>query len=385
MIPLRILPRLFGRTRRTWPALFLQTAILVAADSGSPTTVPDLAPEAAQPAHWPVELHVAGNQILRPDGTPVWLQGVNVVSLEFRVHGDHVLRAAQIAIDDWRSNIVRLPVKEEYWFGRENTQKDGGAAYRELVDAAINVIANRGAYVLLDLHRFRAPRPEHVEFWSDAAKKYRNHPAVLFDLFNEPHSISWKVWRDGGFVPQKETPADEDAFLASTEKAKLDPGFDSPGMQALVDTVRATGAKNIVVAGGLDWAYDLTGVAKGFALENRGGNGIVYATHIYPWKTGWVEKALVLADRYPIIVGEVGCDVKKMSFIPADRQEDPYTWAPDMIAFIQQHKLHWTAFSFYPRATPIMISDWNFTPTPFWGAFVKEALAGKTFPPGRTR
>jgi hypothetical protein len=27
----------------------------------------------------------------------------------------------------------------------------------------------------------------------------------------------------------------------------------------------------------------------------------------------------------------------------------------------------------------MVISDWQYTPTPYWGAFVKDALAGKAF------
>jgi hypothetical protein len=26
-----------------------------------------------------------------------------------------------------------------------------------------------------------------------------------------------------------------------------------------------------------------------------------------------------------------------------------------------------------------MITDWDYTPSPFWGAFAKDALAGKQF------
>lgn len=336
-------------------------------------------PEPPNPSKWPAELHVAGNRIVGPDGVPVTLQGVNVVSLEFLVRGDHVLRSIQVAVDDWHANIIRLPVKESYWFGRESGQKDGGAAYRELVDAAITMAANRGAYVLLDLHRFRAPRAEHVEFWRDAAMRYKNHPALLFDLFNEPHGMNWQTWRDGGFVEEKKQPADEDAFLSEEEKARAKHGFLSVGMQKLVDAVRDVGAKNIVVCGGLDWAYDLSGIAAGYALEERGGRGIVYSTHIYPWKRDWAGKVLCVADKHPVLVGEVGCDVKKMDFIPAEAQEDPYTWAPDMLGFLQKHDLNWTAFSFHPAATPVMITGWDYTPTPFWGAYVKRALAGEKF------
>jgi endoglucanase len=336
-------------------------------------------PEKPDRAKWPAELHVVGNKVLNPAGQPVWLQGVNVVSLEFLVKGDHVLKSALVAVDEWKANLIRLPVKEEYWFGRATGQKDGGAAYRELVDAAVTLVANRGAYVLLDLHRFRAPRAEHAEFWRDAATRYKDHPALLFDLFNEPHGTSWEVWRDGGYVLEKKGPADEDAFLTPEEKAKGGKGFQSIGMQALVDAVRGTGARNLVVAGGLDWAYDLSGVARGFELKDATGRGLLYATHIYPWKRGWQEKVLVIAERHPILVGEVGADIKKMDFIPASAQEDPYTWVPDMLGLIQKHRFHWIAFSFHPAATPVMITGWDYAPTPFWGAFVKRALAGEQF------
>jgi hypothetical protein len=68
-----------------------------------------------------------------------------------------------------------------------------------------------------------------------------------------------------------------------------------------------------------------------------------------------------------------------MNFIPADAQEDPYTWVPDMLGLIQKYKLHWTGFSFHPKASPVMIEDWTFKPTAYWGAFAKRALAGEHF------
>lgn len=334
---------------------------------------------------WPPALRVAGNQIVTDNGEKVMLRGVNVVSLEFLPRGDHLLRSVQVAIDDWRANVIRLPVKDSFWRGTEGGARDGGAAYRELVAAAITMAANRGAYVLLDLHRFRAPREEHVAFWRDAAAAYKDHPAVLFDLFNEPHGMDWKTWRDGGFVKERKQPADEDAFLSADETARAAAGFESVGMQRLIDAVRDAGASNIVVCGGLDWAYDLSGIAAGHELDDRGGRGLVYSTHIYPWKRGWHEKVLCVADRHPVLVGEVGCDIKKLDFIPAEAQEDPFTWAPDMLGFMEHHGLHWTAFSFHPSASPVLITDWNYTPSPFWGDFVRRALRGDEFPLGKSR
>lgn len=325
---------------------------------------------------WPKPIRVVGNKILDSGDKEVWLQGLNIPSLEWSVGGEQVLKSTIVAIEEWKSNVIRIPVKEEYWFGRSG-QTDGGASYRDVVDQMITLASNRGAYVVLDLHRYRAPKPEFLEFWKDAAAKYKDHPALIFDLMNEPHGISWEIWRNGGFVGEK-TDADQAAFLSEEEKKKSQ-GFESPGMQAMLDAVRSTGARNVVLVGGLDYAYQLDGILNGFALDDKSGNGIIYATHVYPWKKGWQKYFLDAAAKHPILLGEVGGDAKKMDFMPHEIQEDVETWAPDMLGLIQQHKLHWTGWCFHPKATPRMILDWDYTPTPFWGQLAKEALSGKRF------
>jgi endoglucanase len=201
---------------------------------------------------------------------------------------------------------------------------------------------------------------------------------------NEPHGTSWEIWRNGGFVGEKKDP-DQAAFLTAEEKAKAQ-GFESVGMQAMLNTVRATGAKNMVVVGGLDYAYDLSGIINGFALDDKSGNGIMYACHIYPWKKDWQKKLLDIAAKHPILLGEVGADVNKMSFMPANIQEDADTWVPAILGLIQQHKLNWTGWCFHPKSSPRMLLDWDYTPSPFWGQQAKDALAGKQFPaPDRLR
>lgn len=363
-----------------------------AADAKPPRVYPkDPRPEAAQPDQWPEELRVAGNRLETVSGREVWLQGLAIPGLEIRPEGHGAVLSTRVGIEDWKANVIRLAVRDEYWRGEGDPtvnsagQNDGGAAYRATIDSAVNMAANRGAYLVIDNHRYRAVRPEHLAFWREIAEKYKNHPAVLFDIINEPHSITWEVWRDGGFVEEKpKTTVDESAFLSDEDKKKTH-GFESPGMQRVVDVIRATGARNIIIAGGLDWAYDLSGVADGHALSDPDGNGIMYSTHIYPWKRGWEEKVLRAAALYPIFVGEVGADVKKMSWLPAEVQEDPETWVPDMLGFIQKHRLNWTGWSFHVWATPIMILDWDYTPTPAWGEPAKAALSGRQFEMTRMR
>jgi len=342
-----------------------------------PLPVP--ATEAPMRGKWPAELFVAGNRLRTKEGREVWLQGVAIPGMDYSASGENTLAAEKVAIEKWKGNIVRLEIRDDFWNGKGDGQSDGGAAYRAQVDTAVNLAANRGVYVMIDLHRFRAVQAEHLEFWKAVASVYKNHPAVLFDIFNEPHDISWEVWRNGGPVTEKAGTSDEDAFLSEADKKKRAKTFQSPGMQAVVNVIRETGARNIIVAGGNGWAFDLSGITKGYALDEKGGNGIMYAWHVYNWHTGWEESMMATAAKYPIMVGECGADVNKMDFIPAEQQEDPATWSPRFIAFVQKNKLNWTAFSFHPHCTPVLISDWKFTPTPGWGALVKEALAGRKF------
>ncbi len=81
-------------------------------------------------------------------------------------------------------------------------------------------------------------------------------------------------------------------------------------MQAMLDAVRATGAKNVVIVGGLDWSYDLSGFLKGYQLDDRTGHGIIYANHAYPFKGDsverWLAKMEAATKTLPVIVSEFG-------------------------------------------------------------------------------
>ena len=345
--------------------------------------VPD---EPENRAKWPKTVRVKGNRLVDPDGKEVWLQGLNAGGMESVPNGDQVVKSVVVGIDEWNANCIRLPINETHWFGRSPYQNDGGKAFRATVDKIVRLAANRGAYVAIDLHRFRAPKAEHAEFWKDCAAHYKNHPAVIFDLFNEPHGISWEVWRNGGWVG-KQGKHDESAFLNADEKKK-NQGFESIGMQALVDAVRSVGANNVVIAGGLFWANDLTGIESeaiergekpSYRLEDKTGNGIMYAWHTYHWHKGW-NRIPPVAAKHPIFLGEVGASpLGIMNFIPDNQQEDPYTFSPDMIGFIQKLRINWTAWCFHPRAAPCMIENWDYKPTPYWGEFARRALKGEKF------
>lgn len=273
-------------------------------------------------------------------------------------------------------------------------QTDGGALYRENIDKLIRMASQRGKYVILDLHHYVLFNQQMLDFWKEAAAVYKNNPTVLFGILNEPHTVNWANWRDGG-------------QMTRDDKGKL---FLSIGHQTVVETIRDLGAKNIIIAAGLDWGYDLRGIvgkapghARCYALIDQGsndnkekaGNGIIYDAHIYPWKgrtEDWHETIGIVREEYPVLIGENGWDEDTIRAIIQERypEDSPLyhtKWVPELFEWMNdtnryERPTHWTGWCFHPVASPRIIGDndnWErdnyaYPPTEYWGVYVKEQI-----------
>ena len=315
-------------------------------------------------------LHTEGNKVLNAKNEAVMLYGTNCAGLEWDAQGEKVTERVPLAFDSWHANVIRLPLSQDRWFGYgedQNGVEDGAEQYRKIVDRVVSIAAEREKYIILDLHwsncgiwgnkigQHRMADALSVNFWHDISKKFKNHPNVLFSLYNEPYQVEWEVWQSGGFVKKE--------------------NFAASGMQTLINTVRANGAANIVVIGGLDWGFDLSR-AEEFPLNDRGGCGIVYDSHIYPWKPAEYDKFVPpsLAEKFPILIGECGHygDDRKPREGP---QRLPHAeWCPELIGYIEKNGFHVTGWDFHPGNGPKLISDSKGTPTPYWGRYLKEFL-----------
>ena len=109
----------------------------------------------------------------------------------------------------------------------------------------MDLCSSKGCYVILDLHwsdvgewgvnigQHSMPDENSLAFWKDLAPVYANHPAVLYDLYNEPHDVTWDIWLNGGTVTDK--PGGRRGGEPKTYRAV--------GLQTLLDTVRAAARK----------------------------------------------------------------------------------------------------------------------------------------------
>jgi hypothetical protein len=340
-----------------------------------------------------VPLHVAGNQLEDSANNPVVLRGVNIISLEWRPDGDNVMQAVNIAINAWHATLLRLPVNQDFWFGHDEAwtggeSGDGGAAYRALVDQVISTAQADNVYVMLDLHwsdmgvpganngQHYMPDDLSNTFWQDAAPRYANNPAVLFDPYNEPHigdtdqpsDADFALWRNGGWVFEN-----SDGFNGT---------YHSPGMQGLINTIRAAGANNIVAPEGLNWGSDLAGVfgsADGrigdHHLSDPTGN-LMYQTHLYPNKLAIDEVASsveTVANNYPIYVGEWGA-----GGVVGQPDDGAAASNQQMISYLDNHpNFSWTAWALTPDlgGEYNLLTAWDGAATTSdYGAYVKASL-----------
>ena len=244
------------------------------------------------------------------------MRGVNCASLEWSNDGDgHILKTIEVAVKEWRADLIRLPLSQDRWFGKAPDQQDAGAGYRAMVRQVVDVCSSSNAYIILDLHWSDAgewgknigqhdlPDQNSILFWKDLASVYRDDPAVLFDLYNEPSHIGWDQWFKGG--PLTET----------DKKTKVTLTYESVGMPALLAAMRSTGAKNVVIVGGINWAYEVGGIIEGRELSDPTGNGVIYASHPYPHSYAgigletiaqWAARMEAFNRKFPLIVTEFG-------------------------------------------------------------------------------
>lgn len=357
---------------------------------------------AGQAAAAGLSIKVEGNRFVNGSGQVIRLLGVNHPSFEYACHfgyaynDGHMDDADAAAVASWNANAVRVPLNQGCWLGINGEPSNGGgppepltaAGYRQAVQAYVAALHAHGLYAILDLHWTgpgaspadgQRPMPDahSIDFWKSVASTFKEDPAVVFDLFNEPyspaevndpaHPVSWACWRDGGC----QLPISNDQQPASKTL------YPAVGMQALVDAVRSTGATQPVLAGGLDYANDLT---QWLTFRPSDPLGQVAASfHNYQGKACdnagcWNSTIASVAAQVPVVTGEFDQDV----CAPSNFDEEYMTWA-------DQHGVGYLAWGWWVLSPEeiadagcsayYLLSDYNGTPAAPNGTALHDHLA----------
>jgi aryl-phospho-beta-D-glucosidase BglC (GH1 family) len=170
---------------------------------------------------------VAAGQLVDAVGNPLRLTGADREGLEYvdptgfctNWQGQHGINLA--AMQSWHINAVRVPLNEDCWLNI-NGVRQGGAFYQNTLRQFVNSANAAGMYVIVDLHinspgtilsteQQQMPDADHApDFWTSVASTFSNNPAVIFDLYNEPHPeteptiahahgdpVAWNCWLNG--------------------------------------------------------------------------------------------------------------------------------------------------------------------------------------------
>ncbi|HET7247946.1 MAG TPA: cellulase family glycosylhydrolase [Streptosporangiaceae bacterium] len=219
------------------------------------------------------QLHVSGNKLVSPAGAQVVLHGVDRSGTEYAcVQGNGIFdgpsdQASISAMKAWGVNAVRVPLNEACWNAESYVNPAyAGANYQNAIKAYVSLLNSNGMVAILDLHWTdgaytgpsagcssaqavcQKPMPDAAQaipFWTSVAQAFKGNNAVVFDLFNEPYASratgsatsGWQCWLGGGTC----------AGIS----------YQVAGMQSLVNAVRSTGAANVIVLGGEEYANDL--------------------------------------------------------------------------------------------------------------------------------
>jgi endoglucanase len=336
----------------------------------------------------------------------VQLRGVNISALEFVAIGapswaNRNPWGAQTgdptpnwqAIKAWKANAVRLPLNEASWLGYSCVDRHGNSVnpdpwgnYQATIKQAVSEAVAAGLYVIVDLHwtapsnlcplsQDQLPDADHsIAFWTSLANTFKHNPAVIFDLFNEPYGASndspsdWRMLRDGGPLS---------VFSSDSGHSVLHVNWQAVGMQTLVNTVRATGATNIVMVAGLGGASDIANWLSYRPSDPL--NQLALSWHAY---SGINTKdasyaAAVIAAGVPVIIGETG-DKSANGTVSAPVISQVTSWADQNGASVLAWAWdRWNDSNGNPGTQNLLIKDAAGTPTDGEGVTFKAWLASR--------
>jgi hypothetical protein len=389
----------------------------------SPTAAPAGACTAVSTA---LSIKVSGNRLVNQAGAVVQLRGVNVSGLEGVAmqgwdpsdpYGGQYPNFTALA--SWKINAIRVPLNEDSWLGLTTydwpvapatvgvaRKADPGGNYRATVLKVVNAATAAGLYVILDLHitspsavvpgisgtvptsaQQQAPMADasnSIAFWTSLASTYKAYPNVIFDLFNEPHidgftgvtggadATAWNVLLNGGtgttFFPGSTVAAGQNGGAVTT----VTQNWQSAGMQQLLNAVRATGATNVCMVAGLEYALNMSLWTKYVPVDPL--KQIAASWHGYAnpsnntqpqISTSFADVQGILAAGYPVVTGETGDYVTPLSAA---------TWFPVLLPWADANGvsvLAWT-WNVWPQPQNVLILTTTGTPNLGEGAVYQK-------------
>lgn len=353
-------------------------------------TIPTRLPApVASPNSSGLAIRVSGNQLVNAQGQPVRLIGVNLPagtncvlpSKNAGIFRTSANAATVAALVNWHVKAVRITLNEDCWLGVNGVNPSySGTNYQNSIINFISQLHGSGMYVIVDLHinapgtikstaqQVMADADHAPAYWQSLATTFKNDPAVIFQPYNEPYITTanaqttnpWQCLRDGCTITKVNT-----CYSCSPTPLL----WQSVGMQSLVNTIRATGATNPIMLGGLNFSEDLTQFLQ--FLPSDPLNQLVASFHNYSVVSPkgvtlvgcgphcWDSVIAPISQKLPIITDELG------------ENDCKSTYVSQFMAWADSYNVSYLVWSWSdaPCDAYGLLSDWNGTPSAYGQVF----------------
>ncbi len=300
---------------------------------------------------------IEGNRFVNESGETLIFQGVNIRDPHNLEEEGHWLKSHFEEAKAWGANVIRLPIHPPSWRTR------GEEGYLALIDQAVEWASDLDLYLILDWHSignlkmemfqhemYMTSIEEPSSFWNTVSKRYANEPVILlYELYNEPTvsgdnfgEMSWQEWK------------------TINEK--------------LIAVIRNNHPASLIGVAGFNWAYDLTPISD----APIDATGIAYISHPYPekreapWEAKWEADWGYVADKYPLILSEIGFALphEQGAHIPVNGDE---LYGETLVNYAKKKGISWVVWCFDPDWAPYMFTDWDYSPSR-QGTFFKKVM-----------
>lgn len=331
--------------------LILVSVCFLASSSGHLTITPPIPHQSsfsANTAAYPSTIAVTGNHLVDTSGQPLLLRGLMAPDPARLAEKGKFERTFYAEMAAAGANVIRIPIHPERW------ERDPDYLWRYL-DPIVTWNGENGAYTILDLHFIgnietgggdqmpdiaQPSKDFTLMFWRQVAGYFKDTPNVIFEIFNEPQAISAADWRRNA--------------------------------EEVITVIRSTGANQLIIVGGIDYAKDLSWVLS----QPVAGENIAYAAHIFPahQSTSWDTWFGDVSSKYPVLVTEWGWIDSAASSDSAYLVGSRETYGEPLLDYLGQHNIGWIACWYDDEWLPPMFEK-VMTHWTLFGEFVSSELS----------
>jgi endoglucanase len=249
------------------------------------------------------QLRVEGTNIVDKNGTPISLRGMSFFWSQWmgRFYNYNCVKWLR---DNFKCTVLRAAM---------GVESGGYLQYPDIemnkIKTVIDACIDLGIYVIIDWHDDNAQNylPQSIDFFKKIAALYKDHPNVIYEIYNEPQQVSW----------------------ANVVK---------PYAKAVIDSIRPIDPNNIIVVGTPTWSQDVDTASRNpLDYEN-----IAYTLHFYAatHKQALRNKAITAINNgIALFVTEWGtCESTGTGFLDSAEVE---LW----MNFMETNKLSWCNWS----------------------------------------